>query len=80
MKLGKSVKDSVFNSVWDSIHNSVKYLKRNKMKRLVRLLSPTYLGFALSAFANISWDQWEFYAITVPFFILDTISNFNKSE
>ena len=50
------------------------------MKRLVRLLSPTYLGFALSAFANISWNQWEFYAITVPFFILDAISNFNKSE
>jgi 1,4-dihydroxy-2-naphthoate octaprenyltransferase len=59
---------------------SVKYLKRTKMKRLVESLAPIYLGFALLTFANIDWNQWEFYAITVPFCILDAISDFNKSE
>jgi hypothetical protein len=50
------------------------------MKRLVESLAPIYLGFALLEFANISWVQWEFYVITVPFCILDAISDFNKSE
>jgi hypothetical protein len=50
------------------------------MKRLVESLAPIYLGFALFVFANISWDQWEFYAITVPFCILEAISDFNKEK
>jgi hypothetical protein len=50
------------------------------MIRLVRLLAPAYLGFALSAFANVSWDQWEFYAIIVPFYILVKATDFNKDD
>lgn len=50
------------------------------MKRLVELLAPAYLGFALSAFANISFYQWEFYAIIIPFYILVKATDFNKDE
>lgn len=50
------------------------------MKILKNILAPAYLGFALSYFANVSWDNWKFYAIIVPFFILAKISNFNKEE
>jgi hypothetical protein len=39
-----------------------------------------YLGFALSKFANVYWDQWEFYAFLVPFYILVIATDFNKSE
>lgn len=44
------------------------------------ILAPVYLGFALSAFANISWYQWQFYAIMVPFFIIVKLTGFNKDE
>jgi hypothetical protein len=50
------------------------------MKRLVELLAPAYLGFALSAFTNVSWQQWEFYAIIIPFYILVKATDFNKDE
>lgn len=50
------------------------------MKRLVGLLAPAYLGFALSAFANISWYQWEFYAIIVPFYVLVKLTDFNNND
>lgn len=50
------------------------------MKRLVELLAPAYLGFALSAFANISFYQWEFYAIIIPFYILVKATDFNNSK
>jgi hypothetical protein len=50
------------------------------MKRLVELLAPAYLGFALSAFANVSWYQWQFYAIIVPFYILVKLTDFNKED
>jgi hypothetical protein len=50
------------------------------MKRLAGLLAPAYLGFALSAFANESWYQWQFYAIIIPFYILVIATDFNKSE
>jgi len=50
------------------------------MKRLVELLAPLYLGFALSAFANVSWYQWQFWAIIVPFYILVKLTDFNKNK
>lgn len=50
------------------------------MKRLVELLAPAYLGFALAAFAHITWYQWEFYAIIIPFYILVKATDFNKDE
>lgn len=40
---------------------------------LIRFAPPFYLGAALSAFADISWNQWQFYAICVPFFLLEAI-------
>jgi hypothetical protein len=48
------------------------------MKRLVELLAPAYLGFALSKFANVYWDQWEFYAVLAPFWFLVKLTDFNK--
>jgi hypothetical protein len=50
------------------------------MKRLAGLLAPAYLGFALNAFADMKWYQWEFYAIIVPFYILVKLTDFNKEE
>lgn len=37
-----------------------------------------YLGLALSSFTNISVFNWEFYAITIPFTILEITRNFKK--
>ncbi len=37
---------------------------------IIRILYGVYLGFALSFFGNIHFDQWEFYAILVPVAIL----------
>lgn len=37
-----------------------------------------YLGFALSFFADLSLLNWKFYAILIPFAILETIRNFKK--
>jgi hypothetical protein len=48
------------------------------MKKIIKLLAPLYLGFALSAFAKLSYSDWEFYAIIVPFFLLVAITKFNK--
>jgi len=31
-----------------------------------------YLGFALSAFADVYWFQWEFYATLIPIVILNS--------
>ena len=50
------------------------------MKEIVKLLPPGYLGFALAAFADITWTQWEFYAILVPFFVLVNLTDSNKSK
>lgn len=50
------------------------------MKFIKDLLAPMYLGFALSAFADLHWYQWQFYAIIVPFFLLAKITDFNKDE
>ena len=50
------------------------------MKLLKELLAPMYLGFALGAFANLQWSDWQFYAIIVPFWILVTIAGFNKDK
>jgi hypothetical protein len=48
--------------------------------KIFKYISAAYLGFALSYFANVSWNNWQFYAIVVPFFILERINNFNKDE
>lgn len=37
-----------------------------------------YLGFALSIFANLSLTDWEFYAIILPFCLLETFRNYKK--
>jgi hypothetical protein len=50
------------------------------MKGILDLLAPSYLGFALSHFANINYDQWEFYYIIIPFFILVKLSKFNRND
>lgn len=34
-----------------------------------------YLGFALSAFANLTFLDWKFYAILIPFVLLETFRN-----
>jgi hypothetical protein len=51
-----------------------------EMKIFKDILAPAYLGFALSYFANIPWDNSKFYAIIIPFYFLVKISNFNKDE
>jgi hypothetical protein len=48
--------------------------------RLIKALAPLYLGGALGAIGNIHWNQWQFYAIGVPFFILVKITKFNVDE
>ena len=47
-------------------------------KKLIKLLAPLYLGASLSEFANVHWYQWEFYAITIPFYIL--VTDLNKDS
>ena len=52
------------------------------MKKLLKYLSPFWLGFALSSFAHVNLFMWQFYVIIVPFFILnglreDSINNSN---
>ena len=37
-----------------------------------------YLGSALAYFANISFLNWRFYAIVVPFVVLDVIKNYKN--
>ena len=48
------------------------------MKLLKEMAAPMYLGFALSAFANIHWFNWQFWAILVPFFILVRLTKWNQ--
>jgi len=48
------------------------------MKLLKEMLAPMYLGFAVSAFANIHWFNWQFWAILVPFFILVRLTKWNQ--
>ena len=50
------------------------------MNRFKDALAPMYLGFAISYFGNIKWNQWEFYAIIIPFYIIAKASGFNKNE
>ena len=50
------------------------------MKRLKDLLAPLWLGFSLAHFGNISFLQWEFYAIIIPFYILVKLTNFNNND
>ena len=49
------------------------------MKKIIKLLAPAYLGVALSAFANIHFTDWRFYAILGPFYLLAILTDFNKS-
>lgn len=37
-----------------------------------------YLGFALSYFAKLTFLDWKFYAILIPFVLLGTHRNFKK--
>ena len=50
------------------------------MKRIKEILAPMYLGFAVSAFANIHWFNWQFWAIIVPFFIIAKVTKWNQNE
>lgn len=47
-------------------------------KRLIAAIAPFYLGGALSAFGNVHYFQWQFWAIVVPFFLLVKITKFNQ--
>ena len=48
------------------------------MKLLKEMLAPLYLGFALGAFANLHINQWQLYAIIVPFFTIVKLTKFNN--
>ena len=37
-----------------------------------------YLGITLFAFAKLSFTDWQFYAILIPFALLETIRNRKK--
>lgn len=37
-----------------------------------------YLGIALAAFAKLSVTDWQYYAILIPFALLETIRNRKK--
>lgn len=50
------------------------------MKRFKDILAPAYLGFAIAAFAKITFVDWQFWAIIIPFYLLVKISGFNKDE
>lgn len=39
-----------------------------------------YLGFALSVFADLHIFNWEFYAIIVPFVLLESFRNKYKKQ
>jgi len=38
-----------------------------------------YLGFALAFFADLSFLNWKFYAILIPFAVFETFKNFKKN-
>ncbi len=44
------------------------------MNTIIKLLAPAYLGYSLHTFANISLEDWEFYAIIIPFFLIDGLA------
>lgn len=46
------------------------------MKSIIKYGSAFYLGFALTFFADISFLQWEFYAIAIPVFIFAEIRSY----
>lgn len=50
------------------------------MKFLKQMLAPMYLGFALSAFANLHINQWQLYAIIVPFWTIIVLTKFNRYD
>lgn len=43
-------------------------------KTTLRNIAMLYFGFALSAFGNINFDNWRFYAISIPVIILLAMS------
>lgn len=45
-----------------------------------KAIAPLYLGFSLAHFGHITFMTWQFYAITVPFFILALATGFNQKE
>jgi uncharacterized membrane protein YoaK (UPF0700 family) len=40
------------------------------MRKVFKVLAPFYLGASLSIFANVNCFQWQFWAIVVPFLLL----------
>ena len=50
------------------------------MKRFKDVLAPAYLGFAIAAFAKITFADWQFWAIIIPFYVLVKITGFNKDN
>jgi len=45
-----------------------------------KLVAPLWLGFSLACFGHISFMQWQFYAIVIPFFILARATGFNQRD
>ena len=48
--------------------------------KIVSTLKYWYLGIALGVFANVTFNQWQFYAILIPIVILDVISERTKNK
>lgn len=46
-------------------------MKKNRIINCI--IIGAYLGFALGAFADIWWYQWQFYAILVPTAVLSNL-------
>ena len=51
------------------------------MKEIFNLKNASYfyLGVAIAHFANIYWNDWKLYAITVPFILLREFNEFKKN-
>ncbi len=51
------------------------------MKKFIKdFTAPAYLGFAIAAFTNIYFANWQFWAIIFPFFALVKLTGFNREE
>lgn len=51
------------------------------MKQFIKdFTAPAYLGFAIAAFTNNTFMNWQFWAIIIPFFALVKLTDYNKEN
>ena len=50
------------------------------MKIFKDILAPMWLGFSIAFFGHITFMQWQFYAIIIPFYILARATGFNQKD